>query len=471
LVRALQFVITSLCGAGIRQVCQVLQLAELDRFVASSYGTQCEQIAQMERHIGQFGEQQVKQLSKQMRPRGITICQDETFHPEVCLVALEPVSGFIMLEKYAAKRDAATWTEHMAQALCGLPVKMLQSTSDEAKALIKHAEQQQGAHHSPDVFHVMQELGKGTSGPLGSKLRRAREAVQQAQRKLERIEARACRSAPGAKAEYQQAQLAAEQARDELKLIEKQHLDMREAIRGISQCYHPFDLDTGQVQRAEAVSAQLSEHFAQIDSLADQLSLSQKCRDRINKARRVVPRMVQTVAFYHQMCSERVQALGMPQHAEQLIYTWISARYVQLVAGRASCSATRTQLRQQADELMLSDKQLADLIDQVAHLGMGAEQLRLLVEHCAQLFQRSSSQVEGRNSYLDLFHHGHHRLSDRKLASLTVVHNFFKRRSDGSTAAERFFEQPHPELFAYLLKQMPPLPTPVISLAPPVASG
>ena len=82
-VRAVQFVITSLCGAGIRQVCQVLESAELDRFVAASYGTQCEQIGQMERRIGQFGEQQVKRLSERMRPRDITICQDETFRPEV----------------------------------------------------------------------------------------------------------------------------------------------------------------------------------------------------------------------------------------------------------------------------------------------------------------------------------------------------------------------------------------------------
>jgi hypothetical protein len=27
----------------------------------------------------------------------VTVCEDETFHPAICLVALEPVSGFILL--------------------------------------------------------------------------------------------------------------------------------------------------------------------------------------------------------------------------------------------------------------------------------------------------------------------------------------------------------------------------------------
>ncbi|MEF8770227.1 DUF6399 domain-containing protein [Candidatus Accumulibacter contiguus] len=44
--------------------------------------------------------------------------------------------------------------------------------------------------------------------------------------------------------------------------------------------------------------------------------------------------------------------------------------------------------------------------------------------------QRSSSGVEGRNGQLALHHQGRHRLSDRKLAALTVVHNYHIRRAD-----------------------------------------
>ncbi len=78
----------------------------------------------------------------------------------------------------------------------------------------------------------------------------------------------------------------------------------------------------------------------------------------------------------------------------------------------------------------------------------------------ADLFQRSSSCVEGRNGQLSLHHHGRHRLSDRKLAALTAVHNLHIRRPDGTTAAERLFGRTHPALFEQLLLRVPLPPRP-----------
>jgi hypothetical protein len=66
-----------------------------------------------------------------------------------------------------------------------------------------------------------------------------------------------------------------------------------------------------------------------------------------------------------------------------------------------------------------------------------------------------SSGVEGRNGQLALHHHGRHRLSDRKLAALTAVHNYHIRRADDTTAAERFFGRAHETLFAQVLQRMP----------------
>jgi Family of unknown function (DUF6399) len=58
----------------------------------------------------------------------------------------------------------------------------------------------------------------------------------------------------------------------------------------------------------------------------------------------------------------------------------------------------------------------------------------------AEVFQRSSSNVEGRNGYLSLRNHQPRGLDHpRKQACLTAVHNFLLTRSDGTTAAERFF--------------------------------
>ena len=75
-------------------------------------------------------------------------------------------------------------------------------------------------------------------------------------------------------------------------------------------------------------------------------------------------------------------------------------------------------------------------------------------------FVRSSSCVEGRNGQLSLHHHGCHALSPGKLKALTVLHNYFIERDDGSTAAERFFGQKPADLFAWLLERFPDPPRP-----------
>jgi len=81
-------------------------------------------------------------------------------------------------------------------------------------------------------------------------------------------------------------------------------------------------------------------------------------------------------------------------------------------------------------------------------------QLENTVKECANLFQRSSSCVEGRNGQISLRHHSFHRLSTRKLSALTAVHIFFIKRMDGTTAVERFFDKKPREMFEFLLESV-----------------
>jgi Family of unknown function (DUF6399) len=79
------------------------------------------------------------------------------------------------------------------------------------------------------------------------------------------------------------------------------------------------------------------------------------------------------------------------------------------------------------------------------------EALMRLGKEIAELFQRSSSCVEGRNGVLSLLMHRFHKLGGKTLRVLSTVHNFGVQRKDGTTAAERFFESKHADLFEYLV--------------------
>ena len=86
--------------------------------------------------------------------------------------------------------------------------------------------------------------------------------------------------------------------------------------------------------------------------------------------------------------------------------------------------------------------------------------MRLLARECGGRWVRSSSCVEGRNGVLRLGHHGRGGLSERALAALTVLHNYWIGRGDGTTAAGRFFGREPEDLFDWLLQRFPELPRP-----------
>ena len=123
LVIAAHFVITLLSGGGVRRVCEFLALSGLDRFVASSYGTHQALNVALEEEVTRFAAQQQQRLSEKMPERSIAVCVDETFHPAICLVAIEPVSGYLLAERYAEDRSGASWSAALEEALSGLPLK------------------------------------------------------------------------------------------------------------------------------------------------------------------------------------------------------------------------------------------------------------------------------------------------------------------------------------------------------------
>lgn len=153
LVVAIHWVVTLRAGAGVRLVGELLTLSGLSGVVGAAYGSQyAVNIQVQEAVVGQAQELRAT-LAVDRPPREVTICEDETFHPEICLVAIEPVSGFIPLEQYAADRTAATWTQALEGALEGLAVTVIQGVSDEAKALRRHIEKDCRDQHASDLFH------------------------------------------------------------------------------------------------------------------------------------------------------------------------------------------------------------------------------------------------------------------------------------------------------------------------------
>lgn len=461
IVCAVQFVFTLVGPCGVDLVSLLLELSQLNRFVGSSHGSQHQVSTQMQTAAATFDAKETARLAASMSPKKITICEDETFHPQTCLVGIEPVSGFILLERYSPRRDAASWNEAVKEATEGLAVEIVQATGDEASGLRAHARDGLGVPHSPDLFHPLHEIAKGMCPALASKARQAASALEQAERRT--LEAKAARDRfddparkrgpgrrPGFEKRIEQTTHQHATATQSLQEAVDRQADVREAINALSSAYHPYSLETGAIATASEVAEALDQHFDQIERVLTEAGLSERARAHVEKARRVTVGMRETIAFVHSRILALVAALTLRVELERVVVDLlVPGLYLQRVAARAPTAERRAKVKAISDGLLAQarapDSALATLAPEER------ERVEQVAAECADLFQRSSSCVEGRNGQLALRHHSLHRLSTKKLKALTVVHNFFIKRADGTTAAERFFGARPVDLFEWIL--------------------
>ena len=468
LVTAAHLVFVQANDCGLRNLGWFLQLSGLDEFIAPSYGAQQTVAEEMESLLIRFGQEEDQRLARQMPPREITLCEDETFHPQICLVAIEPVSNFILVEQYQPQRDAETWDQCASVKLAGLPVTVCQVTSDAAKAIIAHTEVHLGAHHSPDLFHVQHDTVQATGFALASRTRAAVAELEKAQRHTatmrEHHDASCDESrhtptmaqnplSPVLEQHLQRAEAAENAARQQVRACQARQERAQAARQGLGRDYHPVDLETGQPLTADEVGQRLAGHFDTLDQVAAEAGLSAHAREKLAKARRVLDAMQATLVFFWTMIAARLAAWQLSAPVQQwLRQDLIPAYYLRRAAEKADTAQEQQRLRTLAAEILARARSPDGLWgtfspDLQADLESKAQQ-------CADFFQRSSSCVEGRNGQLSLKHHALHQLTGRKLQALTVLHNYAVQREDGSTAAERFYGAAPRDLFQWLLKHI-----------------
>jgi len=474
LVIAFHLVCVEVGACGIRLVCLFLHLTGLNRFVAASYGAQQQVNLQVEQAMVTYDQDETARLASGMPQKDLTVTQDETFTGGLCLITMDPESNFIILEQLAQARDQTTWDDLMAPALAPLKCRVIQSTSDEAPGLLAYVEHYLEAHHSPDLFHVQHELVKAVSGPMATKERAALKAVTEATAQLERLQSdpqsvgdEPEKHRPGrplkepVRLEHAEQVLAA--ARREHERLAEQRAQVKASIRGIGHDYHFVDLERGVRRNGHLIAADIQEHIEQIRTLAQQEGLSQSCLERIEKAERVVPKMQATIEFVSRYVGQQITQLDLtPPVSFAMHAKLIPSYYLDRVAQTRNVS-DGAPLRELAERLrapLVEPGGVLSALSPEAQHHLHDEAKRL-----AAVFQRSSSNVEGRNGYLSLRSHQLRGLDlPRKRECFTAIHNFLLTRPDGTTAAERFFGQKPRSIFAAILDSVELAPAP---LSPP----
>lgn len=458
---ALLFVFRHQSSVGFRPVAQFLELTDLHHFVGSSVGSLHAWDAQLQDLLTRFGQEQRQGLSEQMPSRDILLCLDEHFHSkDPCLIGIEPVSNFILVEAYHPDRKATTWATAIREGISDLPVHLVAFTSDQGSSLIRCAVHEFQIPHWPELFHLQHDLLGPICPALSRPIHKAEKELQQATAQAERMDA-LDREHPGTISidTYFETMREEAKARICLQECEEQRDAALKPIREIALQYHPFDRESGLPVSAEQMQSRLLEQVEKVQTVVQENGLSERAQEEVKKARGWVVLLAGCLGYFTTWLNQRLEKLELSREVEQVVREkLLGSYYWEKASQRENQAKERERLKKLAEQLREQAWAEGGVL-----ASLSADEKEELERECREgvgLFSRSSSCVEGRNGRLALFQHGQTRVSQRRLQALSVVHNYVLRRTDGTTAAERFFGQQHADAFSWLLQRMPDLPGP-----------
>ena len=461
LLVALLLVLGLMGGSGPSLLRLFLQLIGLDTLVACSDTTRMKELLAA---VGKWGERAQQELAATMPLRQLSLGVDETFFANMVLVAVDMVSGYIPLEKSSGQRDAQTWNEQIQASLAGLKVELVQIVGDGATALRKLAEDLLGVPKVDDLWHGQNAITRGTMGPLAAKVEQAAHLLATA-REAEEVVATG-RTAyeqrahgpgrpPNWAARAACAVQAVQSAETGLNEARANQTAMQQAVCDLGITLHPVDLSTGALQDAAQVEKGLQIIFIRMLQIVLAACLGQHSQAAIRKAAKLIPSWVAMVTRWHQLVDERLAAVAQPVAVVALVRNvLIPVLYLSRVIRQTRDGARRQELQSVRNRLLVGLTEPGGLW---RTLPVALRRTLLaMAQDCVDLFQRSTGCVEGRNGCLSLHQHQTRGLGPALLAALTVVHNFVLTRTDGTTAAVRFFGRaPEQALFPYLCQVLP----------------
>jgi hypothetical protein len=449
-------------NSGIPDLHEYFEMIGISKFMGTSISALQKVSKIIDREIVVFGNEEFERLAQNMPHKNIPGALDENFiMDEMTLILMDPISGFILAEQIEEKRDAETWCKVTQTALKGLNVSIQQLIGDEAGGLTKLASNALKVMKGSDLFHIQQEITKGLTSHLARACQQAKKKQEDLQKEklealtkfgdhLKYVEEIQELSKRGVNAGKRIIEIENEEklSQKKIEIAENRYKRAQEARRWITDAYHPFSLDTGEKQAPEAVKEKLKQSYATLEAIAKEADCTDKQKQKIEKSKGALGSMIEVLIFFLSFLALTIKSMGLDEASGKLFDRIVAIEYLKLCLQRAKKKRQKEVIKKTLQKL---EEEIANnpIWNQMSQAVQAAWRSKAL--ECAHIFQRSSSCVEGRNGQLSLKFHAFRRVNEHTLTVFTVLHNFFIKRPDGTTGAERFFEQKPLDLFTWLL--------------------
>ena len=440
-------------GVGAESLSEFFHTLRIHRHVGVSVSSLRKIQQRLEEKILTYQTEQHKTLHHACKSLpSICVGVDETWFDQTILVMMELSSGYLLVEDKVEDHRYTTWQTSVETRLKDWRGHIHYCVNDRAKALIKLALNELGCPSIADLFHAMRKLTRGLALELERRVIHLKRRLREG------------------KAQETPNKAVTQASQTDLVRVQHAQADLREHLRHMSLALHPFDVTHHSAQTTQPVSEKLTQQV----SALKQFKTAHHLKDApggIDPFNRQVGDLSAVVDLWWQWVYQTLDALSLSTPMAD----WSTRILLPLCYWQAQTQRTDTPALKLHYQRAYRQAQVT-LQTHPVTATLSAETYQYWVEWAKDrvtTFQRTTSAVEGRNSYLTQVHHNRRGLSTRQLKVLTVIHNFDLKRADDSTAAERLFKLSHPNLFQTILDQMPELPLPrkraTVSTSQPLA--
>ena len=426
------------------------KMIRINTHVGVSAGAVLSQLQRMEEVLPTF--QQQCEASAPLGTRKAVLAADETFFSQMMiLVLMDLSSGYLVLESIENDRSFDTWFSTTEPRLKALGIEVTHAISDRAKALIKLAVTGFECASGADVFHEQYGISKWLSSALGRRKAKAQVQCDDAENALKTKSS----NVSAEETEVLQAQRIS--AQETLENADKMQQEYREQLQAIAEEVHPFSPEQTARTTADSVAVGLEKRAQAIESLAVNAGIADK-HSAMKKFRAQIKSLSSHIGVWWLWVEKNLLDLSVDTATQH----WLKESLLPVLYWHHQMHKTQNRAHR-IDYRDAWQRAVRHFEADPFQLGLSTSKLEHWVqwgEWMVRQFHRSSSAVEGRNGRLSQMYHNGRGLTTKRLAALTVVHNYGLKRSDGTTAAERLFSSPFPDVFEWLISQMGDLPLP-----------
>jgi len=229
-----------------------------------------------------------------------------------------------------------------------------------------------------------------------------------------------------------------------------------ETMNNFTLILHPY-YEGNKSNNSEKIVSDINSEINKIETIVSQCNIKDKYK-LLEKAKNQVTDLTNIVDIWNDTVNLHIKNMALTP-TEQFWFenSLLPKTYWRWSISRTKYKVTKDRLRKELSKCNEASAQKPETISKEQNKELEIKALEL-----CRKFQRTSSQVEGRNGYLSMINHNQRSFDQERLKVLTVIHNFDIYGLDGKTPAQRLFGDKikQDKIIDYLIQNFGELPLP-----------